>query len=401
MKLKDKNIIVGITASIAAFKSATLIRLLKKEGANVKVIMTPLAREFITPVTLATLSQNTVLSDFFKHDNGEWNNHVELGIWADLFLIAPATANTIAKMAHGIADNLLLTTYLSSRCPVMIAPAMDCDMYRHPATLQNIETLKQRGHIIIEPKEGELASGLIGKGRMEEPEIILDHIVTFLSNKSKLSGKNVLITAGPTYEYLDPIRFIGNAASGKTGYLLAEYFANFGANVLLISGPTNLKVYNKKITCINVVSANEMYNVCSKNFESSDIVIFTAAVSDYSPEIKSHEKLKKKDDVLKINLIPTPDIAKELGKKKKQNQILIGFALETNDNENLVIEKLKQKNLDAIVLNKISDKHNPLGSDFNEITIFNKNGEKYPVSFSSKENIAYKIIEYIINTFNL
>ncbi|MCX7954004.1 MAG: bifunctional phosphopantothenoylcysteine decarboxylase/phosphopantothenate--cysteine ligase CoaBC [Bacteroidales bacterium] len=401
MKLKEKNIIVGITGSIAAFKSATIVRLLKKEGANIKVIMTPLAKEFITPVTLATLSQNTVLSEFFKYDDGKWNNHVELGLWADLFIIAPATANTIAKMAYGIADNLLLTTYLSVRCPVMVVPAMDTNMYQHPATVQNIEILKQRGHIVIEPIEGELASGLIGKGRMVEPEIVVENIINFFSNKSKLSNKNILITAGPTYEHIDPVRVIGNLSTGKTGYLLAEYFANFGANVTLISGPTSFKCYNNKINCKKVTSASEMYNACKEHFNNADIVVFSAAVADYTPQKTSSTKIKKTKKALKLNLIPTIDIAKELGKVKNKNQILVGFALETNNFESNALKKLKEKNLDLIILNKISDLNNPLQSEYNEVTIYNKNGDKYFIPLSSKEKIAFKIVEYLINSFNL
>ena len=280
MFLKNKKIILGITGSIAAYKAAFLTRLLVKEGAQVKIILTPYAKEFITPVTLATLSKNTVLCDFFYHDDGAWNSHIELGLWADLFLIAPATANTMAKMANGVCDNLLLTTYLSIRCPVMIAPAMDCDMFQHPATLKNIQTLKSFGNVFVEPASGELASGLIGKGRMEEPEVIVKHVADFFSKTKKLSGKTFLVTAGPTYEHIDPVRFIGNHSSGKMGYAVAEKLAENGADVILVSGPSHLNVMHTAIKLYKVTTAQEMYDVCKKYFSKSDGAIMAAAVAD-------------------------------------------------------------------------------------------------------------------------
>lgn len=395
MLLKDKHIILGITGSIAAYKAATLTRLLIKEGAQVKIIVTPFAKEFITPVTLATLSKNTVLCDFFHHDDGAWNSHIELGIWADLMLIAPASANTIAKMAHGIADNLLLTTYLSVRCPVMIAPAMDTDMYLHTATQNNIEILKQRGINFVDPPSGELASGLIGKGRMEEPEKILEYVVRFFNKKETFAGKNILITAGPTHEYIDPVRYIGNASSGKMGYAIASAFANSGAKVVLVSGPVSEQINHPNVTVISVISANEMLNECNKFFKKSDIVILAAAVADFSPIQKENQKIKEKNQNLKLELQPTPDIAEHLGKIKSKKQILIGFALETHDFEKNAEAKLKRKNLDAIILNTITSKHNPMGNDKNEITIINKQNKKTYIAFKSKKELASDILTYI------
>ena len=395
MLLKDKHIILGITGSIAAYKAATLTRLLIKEGAQVKIIVTPFAKEFITSVTLATLSKNTVLCDFFHHDDGAWNSHIELGIWADLMLIAPASANTIAKMAHGIADNLLLTTYLSVRCPVMIAPAMDTDMYLHTATQNNIEVLKQRGISFVDPPSGELASGLIGKGRMEEPEKILEHVVRFFNKKESFAGKNILITAGPTHEYIDPVRYIGNASSGKMGYAIASAFANSGAKVVLVSGPVNEKINHPNVTVIPVVSTHEMLDQCNIFFKNSDIIILAAAVADFSPIQKENKKIKEKNLHITLELQPTPDIAEHLGKIKSKKQLLIGFALETNDFEKNAESKLKRKNLDAIILNKITSKHNPMGNDKNEITIINKQNKKTYIAFKSKKELASDILTYI------
>ncbi|MGQ9846013.1 MAG: bifunctional phosphopantothenoylcysteine decarboxylase/phosphopantothenate--cysteine ligase CoaBC [Bacteroidales bacterium] len=395
MLLKDKHIILGITGSIAAYKAAVLTRLLIKEGAQVKIIVTPHAKEFITPVTLATLSKNTVLCDFFHHDDGTWNSHIELGLWADLMLIAPASANTIAKMAHGIADNLLLTTYLSVRCPVMVAPAMDTDMYLHTATQNNIEILKHRDVSFIEPPSGELASGLIGKGRMEEPENILEHVVRFFNKKKSFVGKNILITAGPTHEYIDPVRYIGNASSGKMGYALASAFANSGAKVVLVSGPVNEQINHPNVTVIPVVSAQEMLNQCNIFFEKSDIVILAAAVADFTPVKKENQKIKEKNQHFTLELQPTPDIGEHLGKIKSKNQLLIGFALETHDFEKNAEAKLKRKNFDAIILNTITSKHNPLGNDKNEITIINKQNKKTYIAFKSKKELASDILTYI------
>ena len=395
MRLKDKHIVLGITGSIAAYKAAYLTRLLIKEGADVKIIVTPLAKEFITPVTLATLSKNTVLSDFFQHDDGSWNSHVELGIWADLMIIAPATANTIAKMAHGIADNLLLTTYLSARCPVMIAPAMDTDMYIHPATQNNIEILKQRNVIVIEPPEGELASGLTGKGRMEEPENIVNYVIEYFDKKADFKDKNVLITGGPTYEYIDPVRFIGNASTGKTASSLAQEFAKRGANVTFVCGPIKYYPNNKNINVIKVVSAEEMLNACLQNISNIDIAVFAAAVADYKPKEKKNLKIKKEYSSFTLELEPTVDIAYTLGKNKKNNQFFVGFSLETHDEEKFALEKLLAKNLDLIILNTLSNSHNPLISDVNTVVIIDKNNNKKIIPLQSKETLAKEIVEII------
>ncbi|MBN2683306.1 MAG: bifunctional phosphopantothenoylcysteine decarboxylase/phosphopantothenate--cysteine ligase CoaBC [Bacteroidales bacterium] len=393
--LKGKKIILGITGSIAAYKAASLTRLLVKEGAEVKVVMTPLAKEFITPVTMATLANNPVMSEFFSYDDGDWHSHVSLGVWADLFLVAPASANTMAKMANGICDNLLLTTYLSMRCPVMIAPAMDMDMFAHPATQNNIKTLKERGNIIVEPASGELASGLIGKGRMEEPEAILEHVKNFFQKKKRLSNKKFLITAGPTYELIDPVRFIGNFSSGKMGYALAEEIAAQGGDVTLVSGPVNISVSNNNISVVNVVSASQMLEETKKLANKADVCIMAAAVADYTPETFSEGKLKKKDNNLQINLIPTADIAAEIGKKKKKNQILVGFALENENEKENAFSKLTRKNLDFIVLNSLNDKGAGFGFDTNKITIIDKNNKIDEFELKHKREVANDIINKI------
>ena len=394
--LKGKKIILGITGSIAAYKAASLVRLLVKQGAIVKVIMTPLAEEFITPVTMATLSQNTVLCDFFNHDNGEWNSHVDLGIWADLMLIAPITANTIAKMANGVCDNLLLTTYLSVRCPVIIAPAMDFDMFKHPATVKNINTLQSYGNIVIEPSEGELASGLQGKGRMEEPEIILKKVIDFFNSKKKLKSKKIIVTAGPTFEEIDPVRFIGNYSSGKMGYAIAEELADNGAEVILISGPVSLSPINKNITKVNVKSAQEMYDASIKHFYKADGAIMAAAVADFTPISSNDNKLKRGKDNLNIELKPTKDIARELGKIKKNNQFLVGFALETNNEIENAKQKIINKNLDFIVLNSLKDKGSGFQFDTNKITIIDKNNKIEKFELKLKINVAKDIVNKII-----
>ena len=394
--LNGKKIILGITGSIAAYKSASLVRLLVKQGATVKVIMTPLAKEFITPVTMATLSQNTVLSDFFNHDNGEWNSHVDLGIWADLMLIAPITANTIAKMANGICDNLLLTTYLSVRCPVIIAPAMDFDMFKHPATVKNIKTLQSYGNIIIEPSEGELASGLQGKGRMEEPEIIAEKIIEFFDSKKKLKSKKILVTAGPTYESIDPVRFIGNYSSGKMGYAIAEELADNGADVILISGPVSLSPINSNITKIDVKSAQEMYDASVKYFKNADGAIMTAAVADFTPVSSNGNKLKRGKNNLNVELKPTKDIARELGRVKKDNQFLIGFALETNNEIENAKQKIINKNFDFIVLNSLKDKGSGFQFDTNKITIIDKNNKIEKFELKLKTQVAKDIVNKVI-----
>ncbi len=395
MLLKDKNIILGITGSIAAYKAAYLTRLFIKEGANVKIIITPFGKEFITPVTLATLSKNTVLCDFFHHDDGAWNSHVELGLWADVMLIAPVTANTIAKMAHGIADNLLLTTYLSVRCPVMVAPAMDTDMFSHNATQDNIKILKQRGVIFMDPPSGELASGLTGKGRMEEPEKILEKVIEFFNLQNDFANKTVLITAGPTHEYFDPVRFIGNASSGKMGTALAQQFAKRGANVIFVSGPISEYPLHPNIRLIKVTNASEMLKACEENIDGVDIAVFAAAVADYKPKTTQNTKIKKENQSLFIEFEPTVDIAQILGKRKKTHQLFVGFALETHLEEETAIEKMHKKNFDIILLNKITTSHNPLGSNENSITIFDKQNNKHILSFKSKNELAKEIANYI------
>lgn len=400
MRLAGKHIILGITGSIAAYKAATLTRLLVKEGAEVKVIMTPLAKEFITPLTLATLSKNPILVDFFNPENGDWNSHVDLGLWADLYLIAPASANTIGKMAHGIADNLLLTTYLSAKCPVMVAPAMDLDMYNHQTTQDNIATLKRYGNVVIEAATGELASGLTGKGRMEEPEKILEVVVGFFNSKKKFLGKKVLITSGPTYEHIDPVRFIGNYSSGKMGTALANKFAEEGAEVIFISGPAAvLPNSNSSIKIINVTSAQQMLDSSLQHFGSVDVAIMAAAVADFTPENSSTLKIKREADDLILKLKPTADIASTLGSKKHSGQILVGFALETNDEVVNAKKKLEKKNLDFIVLNSLNDSGAGFGYDTNKVTIIDNKGNSDTFELKSKTEVASDIVDVISKRF--
>jgi len=393
--LKDKHIILGITGSIAAYKAAFLTRLLIKAGAQVKIIITPTGKEFITPVTLATLSKNTVLCDMFSHDDGAWNSHIELGIWADLFLVAPASANTMAKMAGGICDNLLLTSYLSVRCPVMIAPAMDCDMFEHDATRANITTLESRGHIVIEPEKGELASGLTGKGRMAEPERIFKAVEDFFGKKEVLKGKNFLVTAGPTYEAIDPVRFIGNHSSGKMGYAIAEELAERGAIVNLISGPVSITAKHKNIKVVKVVSAAEMLSESKKYFSNSNGAVFAAAVADYCPADVSVSKISGKKP-LKLELKPTTDIAATLGKVKKAKQIIVGFALETAKGVENASRKLKEKNMDFIVLNSTADLGAGFGFDTNKITIIFKDNKKKNFGLKQKNLVAKDIVNELV-----
>ena len=374
--LKGKHIILGVTGSIAAYKAATLTRLLVKEGASVKVVMTPLAKEFITPLTMATLSKSPIMVDFYNPENGDWNSHVDLGLWADLYLIAPASANTIGKMAGGIADNLLLTTYLSAKCPVMVAPAMDLDMYKHPATQRNLKVLQSFGNIIIEPESGELASGLIGKGRMEEPERIVAFITDYFARQAGFKGKKVVVTAGPTYEKIDPVRFIGNYSSGKMGLAIAEELAGRGAEVVLVCGPVNLKTSHPAIRRVDVESAAQMYEVTSKEFVNSDVAVLSAAVADFTPKEKADHKIKRGKDDLLLELLPTKDIAAELGRIKTVSQLLVGFALETNDEEMNALSKMQRKNLDMIVLNSLNDKGAGFSVDTNKVTILDKAGDK-------------------------
>jgi phosphopantothenoylcysteine decarboxylase/phosphopantothenate--cysteine ligase len=401
--LKDKKILIGVTGSIAAYKAAIIIRLMVKEGAQVKVLMTELAKQFITPLTLATLSKNPVSIEFFNPENGDWNSHVDLGNWADAYLLAPATANTISKMTHGIADNLVLTTYLSARCPVFIAPAMDLDMLKHVAIQENMATLVKRGNIIIEPAEGELASGLEGKGRMEEPEKILEILKNYFetgqAEKKKsiidFTGKKVLITAGPTYESIDPVRYIGNFSTGKMGFALANSFAESGAEVILISGPTNLVPEKHLKNFIQVNSAEEMYNQCMKYFPSVDIAVLSAAVADYKPSGISEQKIKSHKESLILELVKTTDIAKELGNIKSRNQILVGFALETENEIQNAQTKLQKKNLDLIVLNSLNDDGAGFGNDTNKISIIDKHNKILNFGLKSKKEVACDIINVI------
>jgi phosphopantothenoylcysteine decarboxylase/phosphopantothenate--cysteine ligase len=399
--LKGKKIILGVTGSIAAYKAAAIIRLLVKEGAEVKVIMTSYAREFITPLTLSTLSKNSVLIDFFNQENSDWNSHIELGLWSDLYLIAPATANSIAKMANGVADNLLLATYLSAKCPVFVAPAMDLSMYKHPSTIKNIELLKSFGNRIIESATGELASGLHGEGRMEDPEKIVEVIADFLrfkeKNRDKLENKKFLITAGPTYEPLDPVRFLGNYSSGKMGLALAEEIAEYGGYVTLVLGPSYLNPGHPNIQTQNIVSAQEMYKESIRYFKKVDCAILTAAVSDFTPENKHKEKVKRENGNRIIKLKPTKDIALELGKLKKENQLLIGFALETHDELTNARLKLMKKKFDFIVLNSLRDEGAGFGYDTNKITIIDKNNKIERFELKSKTEVARDIVRKIIS----
>lgn len=393
--LKGKHIILGVTGSIAAYKAATLTRLLVKEGASVKVVMTPLAKEFITPLTMATLSKSPIMVDFYNPENGDWNSHVDLGLWADLYLIAPASANTIGKMAGGIADNLLLTTYLSAKCPVMVAPAMDLDMYKHLATQRNLKVLQSFGNIIIEPESGELASGLVGKGRMEEPERIVSFITAYFASQVDFKGKKVVVTAGPTYEKIDPVRFIGNYSSGKMGLAIAEELAGRGAEVVLVCGPVNLKTHHPAIRRVDVESAAQMYEVTSREFANSDVAVLSAAVADFTPKEKADHKIKRGKDDLVLELLPTKDIAAELGKMKNALQLLVGFALETNDEEVNALSKMQRKNLDMIVLNSLNDKGAGFGVDTNKVTIMDKAGNRTVYELKTKLEVAKDIVDQI------
>ena len=391
-RLSGKHIVLGISGSIAAYKSCELIRQLVKLGAEVKVVITPSGKEFITPLTLATLSRNPVISEFFSQRDGSWNSHVDLGLWADAMIIAPATASTIGKMVSGVADNMLITTYLSMKAPVFVAPAMDLDMYAHPSTQRNLDTLRQWGNIIIEPREGFLASQLIGKGRMEEPVKIVQTIARELSRTtSPLSGKKVLITAGPTYEKIDPVRFIGNYSSGKMGYALAEACALQGASVTLVSGPVHLDINVTGVERINVENAKEMYEATIKRFADTDIAILCAAVADFRPTTLSDTKIKREKDLLHLSLEPTQDIAASLGKMKKENQRIIGFALETDNEEHNALDKLKRKNLDFIVLNSLKNEGAGFMVDTNQVTILSSHSRtSFPCK--PKQEVAEDII---------
>ncbi|WP_034887901.1 bifunctional phosphopantothenoylcysteine decarboxylase/phosphopantothenate--cysteine ligase CoaBC [Gillisia sp. Hel_I_29] len=394
--LEGKKILLGITAGIAAYKTASLVRLFVKSGAEVKVIMTPAAKDFITPLTLSTLSKNEVVSSFTEDDeNAVWNNHVELGLWADFMLIAPATANTMAKMAGGTSNNLLLATYLSAKCPVYFAPAMDLDMYQHPATKKSLDTLQSYGNILIPAESGELASGLKGEGRMAEPENIVAFIENRLSIDLPLRGKKILISAGPTYEAIDPVRFIGNHSSGKMGYEIAKQALALGAEVILVSGPTGLALEAKELTIIRVTTAQQMFEAMNSHFENADILIAAAAVADYRPKTVAAQKMKKKDTSLQIELEPTIDILATLG-KQKTHQKLIGFALETNNELEHAKGKLERKNLDFIVLNSLNDKGAGFKSDTNKITIVSKEAIK-TFELKSKTEVAKDILKEVIS----
>lgn len=390
--LKGKKFVLGITGSIAAYKAAYLIRALIKKGAEVQVVITPAGKEFITPITLSALTSKPVISEFFSQRDGTWHSHVDLGLWADAMIIAPATASTIGKMANGIADNMLITTYLSMKAPVFVAPAMDLDMFAHPATQKNLETLRSYGNHIIEPGEGELASHLVGKGRMEEPDNIVRVLEEYFSKKEDLAKKKIIITAGPTYEKIDPVRFIGNYSSGKMGYALAEECASRGANVILISGPVQMKCMHPNIHRINIESAEEMYSTAIKEFPDADAGILCAAVADFTPQTVASEKIKREKDDLILQLKPTHDIAAALGQIKTQAQKLVGFALETNDEESHAQDKLKRKNLDFIVLNSLRDTGAGFQHDTNKITIIDGKGStSYPLK--SKKEVAVDIID--------
>ncbi len=394
--LSGKKILIGVTAGIAAYKTASLVRLFIKAGAEVKVVMTPAAKDFVTPLTLATLSKNPVHSSFFdeEDESGVWNNHVEMGLWADLMLIAPATANTMSKMVMGNSDNLLLATYLSAKCPIYYAPAMDLDMYNHPSTKQSFKKLQQFGNIMIPAESGELASGLVGQGRMAEPESIIEYIEKDILGKLPLKGKKVLITAGPTYEAIDPVRFIGNHSSGRMGIELAKVAANLGADVNLVLGPSAIKISHKGIHVINVISAQQMYEAVVSLYKNCDIAIASAAVADYRPKKISDQKIKKKETEFSIELERTKDILKWMGVEKKE-QFLVGFALETENEEENAKNKLKNKNLDLIVLNSLNDKGAGFKGLTNKVSLINHKLEIKSFDLKTKSKVAQDIFDEI------
>lgn len=399
MMLKGKKILIGITGSIAAYKAAHLVRLCVKNGAEVRVILTPNAQGFVTPLTLSTLSKNPVYSELFNADTGEWANHVDLGLWADLMVIAPLSASTLAKMATAQSDNLLLTTYLSARCPVMVAPAMDLDMYKHPEVVRNLDTLKGNGNLIIPAEKGELASGLEGEGRMAEPEHILDYIVQFFEEKLTWKGRTYIITSGPTYEPIDPVRFIGNRSSGKMGAALAEVLAEKGAQVILVSGPSNIKTSHPRIHRIDVETGKQMFEAVQTHFNKVNGIICAAAVADYTVENPATQKLKKEEGTPEIKLVKNPDILKWCGENKTLSQIVIGFALETNDEELNALKKLENKKADAIVLNSLNNPGAGFNADTNKITIFDRSGKKIDFETESKNKIAEHIVNTLENWF--
>ena len=400
--LKGKHIILGITGSIAAYKAAYIIRALVKKGAEIQVVITPAGKEFITPITLSALSSNPVISEFFSNRDGSWHSHVDLGLWADAMLIAPATASTIGKMANGIADNMLVTTYLSCKAPVFIAPAMDLDMFAHPSTQQNLDRLRSFGNHIIEPAEGELASHLVGKGRMEEPDKIIAVLEEFFASRTVLEKKKIVITAGPTYEKIDPVRFIGNYSSGKMGFALAEACAQQGAEVTLIAGPVSLTTTHPNIQRIDVESAEEMYQAAMTAFPEADAGILCAAVADYRPEIQADEKIKRESKgEMMLHLVPNKDIAASLGAIKQEGQVLVGFALETNNEATNAESKLKRKNLDFIVLNSLRDAGAGFRCDTNKISIIDRQGETTGYPLKSKQGVAVDIVNKLAKLLKL
>jgi phosphopantothenoylcysteine decarboxylase/phosphopantothenate--cysteine ligase len=400
--LTGKKILLGITGSIAAYKIPLLVRLLKKDGADVRVVMTPSAKDFVTPLTLSTLSGNPVLSHGFDEQTGKWDSHVELGLWADLFVVAPASANTMAKMAYGMADNYLLTVCLSAKCPIMFAPAMDLDMYKHPATQQNIKTLIERGCIFVAPSSGELASGLCGEGRMEEPQKIYERIKSFFQTKQNFKGKKVLITAGPTYEAIDPVRFIGNHSSGLMGIEIARAFADQGAEVTLVLGPSSISVNKKNVNVLPVTSAKEMYEAVTALFPKTDIAVLSAAVADFRPEMVADQKIKKNpdNDTLTIKLVKTEDILKSVGGMKTENQTVVGFALETENGLENAKKKLHTKNIDLIVLNEMNESGVGFKTKTNKVSIITKNDQVTTYDLKPKNEVALDILNAIYQYIN-
>ena len=400
--LTGKKILLGITGSIAAYKIPLLVRLLKKDGADVRVVMTPSARDFVTPLTLSTLSGNPVLTHGFDEKTGKWDSHVELGLWADLFVVAPASANTMAKMAYGIADNYLLTVCLSAKCPIMFAPAMDLDMYKHQATQQNIKTLIERGYIFVAPSSGELASGLCGEGRMEEPQKIYERIKAFFQTKRNFSGKKVLITAGPTYEAIDPVRFIGNHSSGLMGIEIARAFADQGADVTLVLGPSNISPNRKNINLLPVTSAKEMYDAVMTFFPKTDIAVLSAAVADFRPETAADQKIKKnpENDTLTLKLVKTEDILKSVGSKKTDNQVVVGFALETQNGLENAKKKLHTKNIDLIVLNEMNESGVGFKTKTNKVSIITKDDKVAEFDLKPKNEVALDVLDAIYQYIN-
>ena len=395
--LAGKHIVLGITGGIAAYKAATLVRLLVKAGAEVQVVMTPNARQFITPVTLSTLSGKPVISEFFTANTGQWNSHVDLGLWADAMIVAPATASTIAKMATGVADNMLVTTYLSAKAPVFVAPAMDLDMMRHPSTVRNLELLRSYGNHIIEPAAGELASHLVGKGRMEEPENIVRVINDFFEQSAQLAGKRVLITAGPTVEKIDPVRFISNFSSGKMGFALADECARRGAQVTLVTGPVAINARQPGVERIDVVSADDMCKAVARHMTDAQVVILCAAVADYKVAVMSEKKIKReKDEAPVLQLVKNPDIARMVGEQKRPGQVTVGFALETDNEEVNALGKMERKNLDMIVLNSLRDKGAGFQTDTNRVTIYHRNGDVIAGECKAKTEVAADIVDEIV-----